>query len=269
MRDISLSKNWFKKNRQKLTKSIKFYQVVNNWLMHHLNKFLKPEFAIYEMRNGARIKIRANTQDRIAINEVWVYDIYSHENIHLDSTATIIDIGAHIGTFTIKSARMAKNGRVLSYELSPDNYKLLVDNVRLNNYSHVQAFNLGVSDRSGEVTVYFSHNMLKHSIRHTDASHGGLPGIIKTITLDEIITQNNLNRVDLLKIDCEGSEYDILLSTRDDSFDKIKNLVVECDVIDKIKNHETLAAFLMSKSFKTSMLKSPYGGIIIYAFKQD
>lgn len=268
MKDISYSKNRFKKIRQTLSKSIKFNKVVKNWYAHHLNKFLKPEFAIYEMRNGAKLRIRANSQDRIAINEVWIYDIYSDPHFKLDQHSIILDLGAHIGTFTIKAGNLASQGKVLAYELSPDNYAMLAENVRLNNFSHVQAFNLGVSDHAGELTVYFGENSLAHSIHHTDASQGGKPTTVKTTTLDAIIDQHNLDRVDLLKVDCEGAEYDILLAASDAAYNKIRNLVVECDVVDKTKNHETLSAFLQTKSFKTSVLKSPYGGIILYGYKE-
>ena len=128
------------------------------------------------MENGALIKIRANSHDRIALNEVWIHEIYSPTELPINTTDVIIDIGAHVGTFTLKAALQCTSGTIYSYELAPDSYNLLIENIELNKLTNVVASNLAVSTTVGEASVYLNPNNSLANVdfpryrRHTPAS---------------------------------------------------------------------------------------------------
>lgn len=82
--------------------------------------------------DGLTIKYRKYTLDKLIIRETIVEDDYQFEHFGLESTSTVIDVGAHIGCFTIKVANIVKDGRIFSFELQADNYRILTRNVKLN-----------------------------------------------------------------------------------------------------------------------------------------
>jgi hypothetical protein len=72
-------------------------------------------------------------------------------------------------------------------------------------------------------------------------------------SLTAIINENRLDHVDLIKLDCEGSEYDIIYNTPVDVLNKIKTLVIETHEIDNQKNNlNSLTSFLQSCGYKTN-----------------
>jgi len=257
--------NWFEKNINKLKKSFRFVKIVKNWPSHYWWKITKPDHAVYEMNGGAMIKFRGNTHDRIAMNEVWIHEIYSPNLPPVKSTDTIVDIGAHIGTFTIKTALQANAGRVYSFELVPDNFSLLLENIELNKLTNVTAINMAVSNHNGEVSVHINPKNTLASSLASMPTETSIETRINTTTLSDIISLHKLDCINFLKIDCEGAEYDILFNASNAVLSKIKNLCVEADRIDNARNPETMAAFLIDKNFLVESNRTPYGGVVIYA----
>ncbi len=260
--------NWLERKKNKLKKFFRFIRIVKNWPSHYWWKITKPQYAVYAMNSGSVIKIRANTHDRIALNEVWIHEVYSSKAVPIRSTDTIVDIGAHIGTFTIKAALQASAGKVYSFELAPDNFNLLLENIELNKLTNVTASNIAISDRKGEVSVHInSDNSLASSLANT-SNETSLSTKINTETLDNIVALYKLDRIDFLKIDCEGSEYDILFSASDAALSMTNNICVEADNIDQARNPEIMVKFLNEKNFLTESVRTPYGGIVIYACRK-
>lgn len=267
--DLTYTQGWLEKRKNKLKKFFRFIRIVKNWPSHYWWKLSKPEYVIYKMRNSALIRIRAGSHDRIALNEVWIHEIYSPKELPINTTDTIIDIGAHVGTFTLKAALQSTSGTIYSYELAPDSYKLLVKNIELNKLTNVIASNIAVSTTIGEASVYLhSDNSLANSLIN-NSSKTGQQIRIKTTTLDEIITQHKLDRIDLIKIDCEGSEYDILFNASSTALSIINRICVEADNIDQTRNPKTMTRFLNDNNFLTRSVRTPYGGIVIYAYRND
>lgn len=113
----------------------------------------------------------------------------------------VLDVGGHIGTFAIPMAM--KGARVTSIEANPSTYELLSRNVALNNVE-VQAINAAVARAPTRFRVD----------RMADDNTGSAElvedpaGEIRGLPLDDL----DLPRVDLMKIDIEGMEYDALVS---------------------------------------------------------
>ena len=59
-----------------------------------------------------------------------------------------------------------------------------------------------------------------------------------------------LKRIDFLKLDCEGGEYEILFGCSEETLKKIKKISIEYHNIDKKRNSEVLKAFLLIKGYK-------------------
>lgn len=121
---------------------------------------------------------------------------------------TILDIGAHVGTFCIPLARRAgPTGQVCAFEPTPSTYELLLLNIELNGLASViRPIDLAVSDRVGafEVETPNVRNMGGSYLRPSDE------GIV-SVALDDWVEVNLPERcVDVIKIDVEGMELLVL-----------------------------------------------------------
>ncbi|GAA4318171.1 FkbM family methyltransferase [Compostibacter hankyongensis] len=124
---------------------------------------------------------------------------------------TVLDIGSNLGEVLLNFARRTgKNGRVYGFEPHPVTFNKLKRNVELNPFSCISLFNLGLSDRKG------SFSMAVPDERNTGMNRilpeGEAPGSLRVDTekLDDFVLAQELDRVDLIKIDVEGFELFVL-----------------------------------------------------------
>lgn len=127
---------------------------------------------------------------------------------------TVIDIGANIGYYTLMEARaVTKTGRVYAIEPEPHNFELLHRNVKLNNYQHVDMFQIGISDETGLAKLYVSeysnlHNLLCPLFAKNEDSAID----IKVYRLDDFVLEHRIipSNIDLIRMDIEGYEVKAL-----------------------------------------------------------
>ncbi len=122
------------------------------------------------------------------------------------SGATVVDIGAHIGYYTVIGAhRVGSTGRVFSFEPEPHNFSFLEKNIAHNTLAHVVAIPIGLADVSGERTLYVNAtNKGHHSFG--DDTHAGEKTLIPLDTLDHALAAYGSPVVDIIKMDIEGAE---------------------------------------------------------------
>jgi FkbM family methyltransferase len=123
----------------------------------------------------------------------------------------VIDIGAHIGLYTLYAARLlAGQGKIYSFEPTPRSFELLQDNVQVNGFleSGVVAMRrMAVSDRPGYSSFTTYPRNSGHNTFFGDET-GGETMTVETVTIDEQLA--NEPKVDVVKIDAEGAEPLIL-----------------------------------------------------------
>jgi FkbM family methyltransferase len=167
--------------------------------------------------------------DRYVYNEIYGReDSYRRNTIlpHLRG-GIVVEIGAHKGYFTMMAAKLAK--RVIAFEPERENYTFLCANILLNDmHDRVTAVNRAVSSEIGEKTFIVStYTGARHTFFASDFCGPGLPRAVECTTLPELMKDFQIDRIDLLKLDCEGSEYDILLNCDAAVFDKIGSIALE------------------------------------------
>lgn len=127
---------------------------------------------------------------------------------------TVIDIGAHIGYYSLLFAKLVgPRGSVFSFEPLPANFALLEKNVRLNNLHWVTPLNLAVFSRPGQITITVPDDQPNPGSASVRADHGAQKFDVNAITLDAFCVSRRL-RPDFLKIDVEGAEQEVLLGAR-------------------------------------------------------
>jgi FkbM family methyltransferase len=173
-----------------------------------------------------RFKVRGDTVDAEAVYEVLNSPYYRVARSLLDENAVVIDVGAHIGSFSILSVAQGAY-RVLALEPIPSNYNLLVENVSLNDFqSEVQAFNVAAwsstdqrempvaDDSTGGSGFYYG----KETVHKTS---------VQCVRLGDLMDEEEVQHCDLLKLDCEGAEFEILSTLSPAAWRKIKSIVLE------------------------------------------
>ncbi len=161
------------------------------------------------------------------VKEELFRDEYYFEDFKPIKNDVMIDIGAHIGIISIVYAKLYPNLLIYAFEPVLKNYESLIQNIKLNSITNIIPYNLAVTSDGRDVTIFINE-------MNTGGSGLGAPDTelsgyykekIKSISLDCIFSMNKIDRCKVLKIDCEGSEYDILPKTN--SLDKIEYLIGE------------------------------------------
>lgn len=134
------------------------------------------------------------------------------------SDLIIFDIGAYHGYTALHYKRLFPNSNIFCFEPFPDSFSVLMNLV--GNKPGFQIFNIGLSDKAGIADFYSNQYSPTNSILKTEPSAESIWGenllnskeIIKVNlkTLDEIVTENNIDRIDILKIDVQGAESRVI-----------------------------------------------------------
>jgi len=185
----------------------------------------KSDTHVFEFRDGLRLSTRSNGADLRALLEASVWNLYT-EGLQFspDQDLVVIDIGGHIGTFSVSTAWRFKRSRVYSFEPFKENFDMFLSNIKQNRVTNVFPSMTAVAGRRGTVSLGVSNvNTGGHSI----CLAGQSSTKVEAATLSDVFSSNGLERCDLLKIDCEGAEYEILFSTPTSVLRKIRNIAME------------------------------------------
>ena len=161
-------------------------------------------------------------------HEIYNREDYIQNDCRIEPGDVVVDCGGNIGIFTSFAFDMGAS-RVLSFEPFIDNYKL-----NKKNNPSAEVFNLAVSNKSNELIELFSaddncggHTIMKSLFEKNPINYQSNNFHVKTITLDDIISQNFIDHIDFLKIDTEGAELMILEGLSDENLNKIRCISME------------------------------------------
>ena len=169
-----------------------------------------------------------------SINEIVNKNEYILSNFKNKKNKIFIDIGANIGIASLIMAKLNPDSIIYSFEPFKPVYDLFVKNIEHNNIKNIIPFNLAISNKTQDnieliCSPYCSGNGTIYANNLFTNVHLGEPNksIISTIEFDEFIDKYNINEIYLLKIDCEGAEYDIIYDSKKIKENLIKNIVGE------------------------------------------
>lgn len=234
---------------RKLRDSVRevLYSIINiNNSLKDINKFIIKKYSnesyLYSCKLGG---IDFKFYDFIfsGVTEYMPNEIddYNFDSIDFKDGDVVIDIGGNIGTVSIYLAKKYPFLKIYAFEPVKQNYENFLKNIELNNINKdiIKVFNLAITkDRrdviltspfynSGASNIYNNFRGSGNIISNNDIS-------IKSITFDDIFSNNNISKCKLLKIDCEGAEYEILYSAN----------------VENLKNCEYMRAEFHGKKYK-------------------
>ena len=209
---------------------VRSWKILKNWYLYPLVyfKLTKKDYVIFETRSGLKIKIRVNSTDLMALTHVWIIQEYSGDDFPISNDDVIIDVGAHIGLFALFASQFCKNGKIFCYEPIKENYKILIENIEMNQIQNIFPNNLAVTKETSRVKIFLNDDQSGHSMFTQNKNFVE----VDSKSLSDIFIDNGIKECDFLKLDCEGAEYEIVESLSADLFTKINKTVIEYHMVD-------------------------------------
>ncbi|WP_406346326.1 amino acid adenylation domain-containing protein [Streptomyces sp. NBC_00648] len=229
----------------------------------------------YELPNGMTVFQQNRSETDFVYEEIFTNLEYLRNGITIRDGDTIVDVGANIGMFTLFAGTRCPGARILAFEPIPPVFDSLRRNVELHGLN-AQVFACGLAAEAKEETFTFyrhntvisssvttaeqAHEMVRSYLRNQeelteDGTVAGDELVAELVdarldserftcqlrTFSEIVAEQGLDRIDLLKIDVENAEYEVLKGIHWRDWPRIRQLVVELhDVDGQLEKVETM-----------------------------
>jgi FkbM family methyltransferase len=173
-------------------------------------KLSRPLPGVWRIKvNGVKYVLRDYIGLLVAINE---FEAWMWRYLRPRSGETFIDVGAHIGKYALQVAKVVgERGLVIAVEPDRENFKALVLNARLNNLKNVIALNIAAWSKEEMLRLFRAGDSGHHSVKH-DFGLGFTK--VRARPLDRVIEELDAKRIDWIKVDVEGAEYEVLLGLK-------------------------------------------------------
>jgi FkbM family methyltransferase len=227
--------------------------------------YIQTPFIIYLRRTGLRFKVRS-AMDVWVIKETCLDRFYEKVSVPIQDGWNIIDIGAGLGDFSVYAAQCNPHGTIHAYEPWPDSFNLFQQNLRLNGIENVVAFAEAVGPDTKRLNLYGTDGRpLQYSTVPSKIKKASMK--VSAIPLKETLSRLPNGQCDLLKLDCEGAEYEILLHANEDCWRHIKRIVLEYHDGVASFSHQALLVHFEHRGFQVrcfqSKVKRDLGSIFI------
>ena len=243
---------------------------------------LEFEAELYEMESGISMYSYNKSEVKVLYDEVFKDKTYDKYDIVVPPNSCIIDIGANLGAFSIYSMVTFENAKIYSFEPLSPIYDLLKHNISLYK-GNIKIFNIGISDKEEEAVFdyypystalsgrYSEDGKIRDAVKkYINNSQESTDEILTEVemeellkdrlistkykcklkTLSQVIKENEIPKIDLLKIDVEGAEMDVVCGISEEDWLKIDQVILEVhnddDRVEKVKKILFLHGFNVS-----------------------
>lgn len=199
-----------------IIESTKFNDPLNLWRFY-INP-QKPVHNQINLRNGLKILLSSNPYDIGTAMVVFCKKEYGN----IIPGSIVVDIGANIGTFSLYAA-LSKASLIYAIEPNSEAFNTLKSNIQINSFDGIIIpVHAAVSSKDNvvmSIPIQSSHCNQVHGFNSNEEYEQ-----VNTISLTTLMEVNKIARIDFLKLDCEGAEYDILMNCPATTMKKIKRI---------------------------------------------
>ncbi|HEX3681792.1 MAG TPA: amino acid adenylation domain-containing protein, partial [Bryobacteraceae bacterium] len=218
----------------------------------------------YQLPNGLNVAQQNKNETEYLYREIFENLVYFQHGIELPEGACVFDVGANIGMFTLFVAETCERARVYAFEPASGTFACLKSNGALAGSGQVRVFRIGLSneEKDAEFSYYSRYSMMSglrcyasaeeelETIRQTlrnqqEAGDTDAPQLLEHAAellegrfeahvencrlrrLSDVIREESVERIDLLKIDVQRAELDVLLGIEAEDWSKIQQVVME------------------------------------------
>lgn len=198
----------------------------------------------FRLRSGYDIVTPNVPGARFPVYEIFADDAYDLDTLlaGLPPAASVLDVGGQVGSFTLAVARAMPEARIHTYEASPFTAGYLQRNVSANGLDgRVVVHAVAMSDREGTFTFVDGQNASGHN-GLTAPEGSGVETTVPSTTFDAAVATAG-GAVQLVKMDVEGAEYDIILTSSPASWSSVERVVMEYHPVSGRSLDELLSFF--------------------------
>ena len=202
------------------------------------------------------LKMRLNSSDFKVAEQIFVRQEYLEaisqikNKLKIENKLSIVDCGANAGYSAVYFNEYLPNSNLIALEPFDGSFELLRKNINLNNLN-INLIKGALWKNNTKLKFQRSFRDKKEwSVQTIDAADG----IVKALTIENIMQNNNINIIDILKIDIEGSEFEVFLNSNENvnALERIKSIVME--IHDDIGDRQKLYNVFINQNFEISEL---------------
>lgn len=171
------------------------------------------------------------------------------EQVFKNCRGIFLDIGAHIGKWSVVAGRTAE--KIYAFEPTPETYGYLMENVRLNELSKIiTPVNKGVSSHKGELKFEISATNSSMSKIVQDTPENANSIRIETLAIDDFLKEKTIapERIELVKIDVEGHEFEVLKGM-ENLLLKSRKLRLLCEILPEQQDKKQIIEYMKNLGF--------------------
>jgi FkbM family methyltransferase len=243
----------------------------------------------FTLPNGLEVAYQSKAELLQFYDDIFVKRVYTSHGINLTGASCVFDVGGNIGLFTVFVAHHFPEARVFSFEPAPPLFAVLSANAAPYG-SRVSLFNCGLLRQAGSADLtFYPHSSgmssfypnereekaalrtLIHNLNQGELAQGkeGIADILRyedelveqrfkretwtcpLRTLSDVIREQGVARIDLLKVDVEKSEMDVLAGLAEEDWGKVEQAVLEVhDLGDRLQE---VSALFRSHGFTVTL----------------
>jgi FkbM family methyltransferase len=152
-----------------------------------------------------------------------LYDRQYKDIVDVEDGDVVVDIGFNYGIFSLGALNKGAS-KVYGFEPNKNIYNIIKDIYP--DKDKVKIYNYAVSDKNEILTFHEGHNTLASSLENMVGDYKESYDV-QCINFYDFVVKNNIEKIDFLKVDCEGAEYDIFENIPDEYFSTINKIHVE------------------------------------------
>jgi FkbM family methyltransferase len=248
------SQVFFSKWRSRTRYLLAAPRVFRNWWAWPLPKL--GIGVVLETRSGMRFLVRPRTTDLATLNEALVTRPYlCSDLIDLTADSVVVDVGANIGDFSIEVATLCPRGRIIAVEPVIESAAMIEINKLLNELTNIEVVQVALGSSEAEVEINLAGNFSSLYWKNE-----GQVQKVRQTSLARLMEERQIGHIDLLKMDCEGAEWEILPNSSE-VLPHVRQICMEFHPMNGWTG-DKLATYLRNAGYKVEFTEGGWNGAL-------
>jgi FkbM family methyltransferase len=184
-------------------------------ILRRTNRFFADRDHRFVARTKSGHRIAGNTRDIVQrylyLFGVWQPNLSGWISDRLTRGDVFVDVGSHVGFFSLLASRaVTEEGKVFALEPLPALYRQLAANVERNAAANIRLINCAASDKRGRLKIFRGPESNLGATSMYDDAGFRCDGEVDALPLSEVLSEEDMQRTKMIKIDVEGAEADVV-----------------------------------------------------------